>query len=69
MKYKRPSQANRILAVLKEGGWHTTLDLHRASGSLAVHSRINELRNRKLGILKVRLDNERGRTIFAYQLA
>lgn len=44
----RQSQCDRILAKLEEcqGGWVSALELHQLSGSLAVHSRINDLRAR-----------------------
>lgn len=45
---KAPSQAQKILAVLRtrKGQWVSMLDLWKASGAFAVHSRISDLRKR-----------------------
>jgi len=42
------SQCDLILAALrrKNGDWITMMDLHQLSGSMAVHSRIADLRKR-----------------------
>jgi hypothetical protein len=46
------SQCDLILAELQraDGGWVSLLKLHTASGSMAVHSRIADLRARSLTI-------------------
>jgi hypothetical protein len=40
------SQAGRILAVLADGSWHTTAEIHSRVGGCVLHSRISELRAR-----------------------
>lgn len=41
------SQCDIILgALVEDGGWLSALELHNLSGSLAVHSRISDLRKR-----------------------
>lgn len=42
----RPSQNARILAVLGEGGWWTTAEIHRLAGFSRLNSRIAEIRSR-----------------------
>jgi hypothetical protein len=41
----RPSQCDRLLAILDDGRWHNSADLHRQVFCV-LHSRISELRNR-----------------------
>ena len=38
------SHCARLLAVLSDGAWHTTSNLHRRAGHMIVHSRIADLR-------------------------
>jgi hypothetical protein len=46
----RGSQCARILAVLEDGNWHTTAEIHQRVGGCVLHSRIAELRARGFAI-------------------
>lgn len=46
----RGSQCARILAVLEDGEWHTTAEIHQRVGGCVLHSRIAELRTRGFAI-------------------
>ena len=56
-------QCDRILARLQQsaGQWVSLMDLHRASGSMNVHSRVADLRNRP-GIIIEQKNIQHGRT-------
>lgn len=54
----------RVLKVLADGGWHSTLDLVIGAGVCAVNSCISELRANGIGIACRRVGRER----FEYRL-
>lgn len=64
----RPSQNERILAVLDDGGWHNTADLYARCGGMILHSRISELRKRGFWIVSERVPGETGPRSFRYRL-
>jgi hypothetical protein len=41
-----PSQCQRVITLLRRGGWHSVTALARASGSTGITRRIWELRQR-----------------------
>lgn len=60
------SQADKILAELQRqsGRWVSMLVLHQVSGSMAVHSRIADLRT--LGHVIHQRNERKGRTVHSY---
>ena len=63
-------QGEIILSALRDadGGWVSALELHERSGSLAVHSRVADLRKRGHAILN-RTRHDGGRCRSEYRLA
>ena len=48
MRVARPSQCDRVLAVLKDGQWHSIDEIHQRAGTMRLNSRVAELRSRRL---------------------
>jgi hypothetical protein len=40
------SQCDRVLVVLRDGGWHDIAEIHRRAGTMRLNSRISDLRAR-----------------------
>jgi hypothetical protein len=67
---KTSERLQKVYAVLKDGKWHTTKELHRPDEDLAVHTTISEL---KAPINNIKIETEsagviNGRSVYKYRL-
>jgi len=67
---QRRTQCDLIAAVLADGGWHTTAQIHHRCGFSRLNSRISELRKRRSMVIECRhVDGEHtGPNAFEYRL-
>lgn len=65
----RPGSQNaRLLAVLADGEWHTSRELHERAGYMRTNSRISELRGHGHRILGESIPGETGTDGYRYRL-
>ncbi len=63
-----PSQCDRLLAVLADGGWHSVPEIHWLIGPCRLNSRAAELRARGVQIVCERTPGVSGPGAYAYRI-
>ena len=67
MSVKPGSQNARILAVLADGRWHVSTELHQRCGYMRTNSRVSELRSHGHMILGESVPGKRGTDGYRYR--
>ena len=67
-RLKTSERLQRVAALLKDGQWHSTLDIVRRANVCAVNSAVSELRRNGLNIICQSASGDFDRRIWCYRL-
>jgi hypothetical protein len=67
-KADRSPRLQKLLSILKDGNIYSTARLHSATGSMAVHTDIHELRCNGYKITRHYIGRVNNRSVYGYKL-